>query len=515
MHRTWYRHLVVVLVAAGVRVASAQETPVPEGTPLPPGAWSISPARLGGPVFTPSPNGLPTILLTGYWPPTNEMLRQFSRNLDQNPGGWVGEDWEGRGYNVYAYFPEFPEGLGKGEGDFEVDYQDTSADWWPLLDAAAPIGLITFSRAGATVLWEMEGGNRTYAPGNWTNDYLVPLQPTPELPISSEPPLMERFSTQPIDEIVANIASSGIPVTPIVMTIDTGAFLSNCIGYHGNWHHDLHADAADPKWNIAGGHVHVGYNMSIPDAVAATEVTVRTLISHLDSRRALLPLGDVNGSGVIDTLDHALSYECLAGPGHTTPPAGCLPARFDLADLDDDGDVDLADHATLSSQLGILADPVLLLPFEDQFSSAIVDSSRWAENKGTTIDGVGTSEPSAPLSARFNGDPTGGDQLTSHTIDLFGQSDVHLQYAWQRRGGGNSPETGDDLFVEYRDITGQWQLIHQHLGSGVDMIIYQLEDVVLPAQALHSHFRLRIRSRATTGVNQDDWFVDDVFIDVP
>jgi hypothetical protein len=30
------------------------------------------------------------IMLTGYWAPTNEMLRQFSQNQDQNPGGWKG-----------------------------------------------------------------------------------------------------------------------------------------------------------------------------------------------------------------------------------------------------------------------------------------------------------------------------------------------------------------------------------------------------------------------------------------
>ena len=49
----------------------------------------------------------PAILLTGYWPPSNEAVRPFSNNPVQNPGGWVGSDWEGRGYDVYSYFPEF------------------------------------------------------------------------------------------------------------------------------------------------------------------------------------------------------------------------------------------------------------------------------------------------------------------------------------------------------------------------------------------------------------------------
>ena len=34
------------------------------------------------------------IMLTGYWPQTNNMLRAFSTNPDQNPDGWIGENWE-------------------------------------------------------------------------------------------------------------------------------------------------------------------------------------------------------------------------------------------------------------------------------------------------------------------------------------------------------------------------------------------------------------------------------------
>ena len=52
------------------------------------------------------------IMITGYWPPTNEMVRHFSNNPVQNPGGWVGGNWEGRGYDIYAFFPEFPHGVG-------------------------------------------------------------------------------------------------------------------------------------------------------------------------------------------------------------------------------------------------------------------------------------------------------------------------------------------------------------------------------------------------------------------
>ena len=47
------------------------------------------------------------ILICGYWPPTNEMVRPFSTNEELNPDGWIGDNWEERGYDVHSYFPTF------------------------------------------------------------------------------------------------------------------------------------------------------------------------------------------------------------------------------------------------------------------------------------------------------------------------------------------------------------------------------------------------------------------------
>jgi len=55
--------------------------------------------------------------------------------------------------------------------------------------------------------------------------------------------------------------------------------------------------------------------------------------------------GDLNGDGQVSSADFTLFAACLAGPGVTTPPAGCDPAMFAAADLDADTDVDLADFA--------------------------------------------------------------------------------------------------------------------------------------------------------------------------
>ena len=63
------------------------------------------------------------------------------------------------------------------------------------------------------------------------------------------------------------------------------------------------------------------------------------------------PPGDLDGDQEVDLDDFGLFAECLAGPDVTTPPPGCDPMTFDLANLDDDNDTDLADFAVFQPLL--------------------------------------------------------------------------------------------------------------------------------------------------------------------
>ncbi|MCK4340166.1 MAG: hypothetical protein KAY37_00395 [Phycisphaerae bacterium] len=237
-------------------------------------------------------------MVTGYWPHTNEMIRPFSDNPVQNPAGWIGEDWEGRGYNIYSYFPEFPggpENNPKGDGDFEVDYQDTSADFWRITEEIEPIAIIGFGLAEPDNDWEVEGGNRKYSLNYWDPDFLSPRQPTEDLPIAGEPNGY-RWASLPMQEIVDAVAAEVPSLNPYYTTNDSSKFLCNFMGYHANWYHDLHADPSDPAWNITAGFIHVGSDMSLDDAMLATEVTFHTVIDYIDTivpepSSALLLLG--------------------------------------------------------------------------------------------------------------------------------------------------------------------------------------------------------------------------------
>jgi hypothetical protein len=156
---------------------------------------------------------------------------------------------------------------------------------------------------------------------------------------------------------------------------------------------------------------------------------------------------------------------------------------------------------------------LLALPFFDDFPTTTFDTEKWASVTGAEIDTVGLSEPSGPNAARLNGDPGGNDEFVTAEINLSTEDTVRLTYYFQQTGGGESPDSGDDLFVEYVDASGTWHILQQHVGSDGDMSTFQAEDILLPPGALHSLFRLRFRCTATAGLF-DDWFVDNVGVTV-
>ncbi len=339
---------VLPLVALLALPAVAQESPDPAFSQRWPAAPSTAAPRTGLQLVD---NGLPNYLITGYWPPTNEMLRPWNTDPNQRPPGqpWVGENWEGRGFNIYALFPEFPGGTTvnpKGNGDFEVDYQDTSNDWWGYLPQVRPLVITTFSRANTNVGWEMEGGNIFYALSAWSPDYLAPTRPDASLP--ADPPNTQRWSTLPMQAIVDAVAAQVPGVDPFISPIDTGNFLSNYIGYHGNWWRDLHAAPGDPMRCIIAGHIHVGRLTPVATGTDATVVTLREVIRHANSLMG--PRGDLDCDGDVDFDDIDPFVAALGGA--VAYYAQFPDCHYGLADIDDDGLVTFDDIDPFVSLLG-------------------------------------------------------------------------------------------------------------------------------------------------------------------
>jgi len=278
----------------------------------------------------------PTIIVTGFWPPTNEMMRHFSQDSILNPEGWQGDNWENRGYDIVSFFPSFSisdcSDCGQGYGDFEVDYQDTSEDFWPIFDEIEPIGIITFSRGYIDLSWEMEYNayNRT----NWYNDYTSPFQPTPNPPDEEQNTNFLRNSNLPMEEIVESIENLNIGLTPYIdANGDPGHYVSEFMAYHGTWYRDLN-EFSDNNC-ISAGHIHVGGNIDWNTAKIATEESIRVLIEHLNN--FIYTPGDVNQDEIIDILDLVIIINSILGTNELTQ------LEYYASDINEDSIINIQD----------------------------------------------------------------------------------------------------------------------------------------------------------------------------
>jgi hypothetical protein len=188
------------------------------------------------------------------------------------------------------------------------------------------------------------------------------------------------------------------------------------------------------------------------------------------------------------------------------------------------GDADTATvSATSGGDAGVTSEVVLStvslgepfsIPFTDAFLTTVIDIGRWIHHSGAEVNSVGLNEPSDPYSLNLDGSPSAGDTIFSQHIDLSGESSVIVRYYYERTGDGDSPEVGDNLFVDYLNNSGSWLNLETHLGDGPDMDQYEEVISSLPIDAYHSEFRLRLRSKGTSG-SYDDWFIDDIYVGLP
>ncbi len=244
----------------------------------------------------------PKIMVTGYWPPTNEMVRHFNQSEELNPDGWEGENWEGLGYDVVSYFPEFnpPDcnNCGQGFGDLEVDYQDYSQDFWPIVENIRPVGIITFSRGFNDLSWELE--NRLVNRTNWYDDYTAPFLPTPNPPDDSVSNYHIRYNSLPISDIIRAVDVANLGLDPYLDDSNAGLYLSEFSGYHGVWYKENFEDDNEFPC-FASGHIHVGSQVDWDTAREAAEISIRTLIDHIN--QFVVISGDSNGDGEVNVLD--------------------------------------------------------------------------------------------------------------------------------------------------------------------------------------------------------------------
>lgn len=230
----------------------------------------------------PMEEGLPIVMLTGYWNPTGKMIAQFCTDPSLNPSGWQGGNWESFGFDLYSFFPD-PETY---TGFFEVDYQDTWEDFWHITDSLRPTAIISFG-AAPTIQWEIECNARNLI--RWQMDSEYPLYPTPTPPDSTVEVNFARHSTLPVQEI-ADAVNSQTDVTAIIDSVGfLKQYLCEYMAYLGMWYKAQHDSANDPYYCQAAGFIHVGDSTTVTLAQAkeAAQVSIREVLKTLTVTKVL------------------------------------------------------------------------------------------------------------------------------------------------------------------------------------------------------------------------------------
>lgn len=145
-------------------------------------------------------------------------------------------------------------------------------------------------------------------------------------------------------------------------------------------------------------------------------------------------------------------------------------------------------------------------PTAGSFNSDIWDTS--AISGTPEVDDVGTNEPSPPYSMRLNGD---GDTIPSITYNTTYSNKIDFSFWYELGGGGESPDSGDEIALEYYSNGGLWNQVWTVAGDSTNHNTYQhAEASINSSDAFHENFRYRFRSWGS-GSGFDDFFVDDVY----
>ncbi|MCC7412501.1 MAG: LamG domain-containing protein [Gammaproteobacteria bacterium] len=168
--------------------------------------------------------------------------------------------------------------------------------------------------------------------------------------------------------------------------------------------------------------------------------------------------------------------------------------------------------------LGATPVRALTTVFADDFEAGMGNWTTFADagNSIGTVTAVSNS-PTHSVRYRLNANGVAGSaSMTSNVISLLGLPDATLSIWVQRENGSNTPNASEPLTIEYLDSGGSWQTLETFPGhpSGNDPSVQiYLRNYVLPVQARHGSFRVRVSALSANNVSgRDYWHVDDVVV---
>ncbi len=171
------------------------------------------------------------------------------------------------------------------------------------------------------------------------------------------------------------------------------------------------------------------------------------------------------------------------------------------------------------------------LPFVDDFSydASVPDTNLWMEQQVFINNTMGINPPTKGV-ATFDGlnalgrpyrpndfSAVGfGDSLTSVPIDISFRSPADslvLSFFVQPQGNGFPPETGDSLYLFFRNNNNQWVEMWRKRGTFSTAFLQEFVSVNDP-QFFHDSFQFRFVNFTSLNLNDDVWNIDYVKLDI-
>ncbi|NIT58939.1 MAG: T9SS type A sorting domain-containing protein, partial [Aliifodinibius sp.] len=143
-------------------------------------------------------------------------------------------------------------------------------------------------------------------------------------------------------------------------------------------------------------------------------------------------------------------------------------------------------------------------------------------NSNAEINNRSVNPPTGPYALNLNGTPDGEDIVDLKPLDLSGMegSDIFFSFFYQPQGNGNAPELVDSLQVYFKNDAGDWILVRFYEGVSLQPFQQEVIDIESAPNGggsyFHGQFQVRLRSLGgASNLPNDDWFIDDVVLDVP
>jgi len=205
--------------------------------------------------------------------------------------------------------------------------------------------------------------------------------------------------------------------------------------------------------------------------------------------------GDEGNPGDIYNIDYQFPLEALHND-----------FRIRVKQLDgsgDDWDYWHIDDINISETGYVYSAPPLQVGHCDDFES---DLSNWeVSTSRVNITNATANSPTHSLSLN-------GGNVDATSIEIDTSNNFKELTVWIRRGSDSfseDPDNNEDLVLEYLNSSSSWVELETFLGSGTKGEEYS-RTYVMPANAKHTGFKIRIRMTNGNRSNYDYWHIDDV-----